>query len=142
MLRDQFQQYFETKVVTLFEPQRKVSQIVITRDAAGSPGTRLRLRHIVVSRLPGKTDQSKATPKQWRAALDKARALRAEAVKPDADWWGLAKQRHAHAAAARGGSLGGAAPGPLPTQFVLPFARAVLRLDVGDTSQPVKSDFG
>lgn len=142
LLRDQFQQYFETKVVTLFEPQRKVSQIVITRDAAGSPGTKIRIRHILVAPLPGKTDQSKATPRQWRAALDKARALRAEAVKPGADWWELAKQSDDPGSAARGGSLGWADPGTLTTQFVLPFARAVLRLDAGDTSQPVKSDFG
>ena len=74
LLRDQFQQYFETKVVTLFEPQRKVSQIVITRDAAGSPGTKIRLRHILVAPIPGATDQSKATPKQWRAALAKAKS--------------------------------------------------------------------
>jgi parvulin-like peptidyl-prolyl isomerase len=142
LLRDQFQHYFETKVVTLFEPQRKVSQIVITRDAAGSPGTKLRLRHILVAPLPGKADQSKATPQQWHAALVKARALRAEAAKPDADWWELAKQSDDAGTAKRGGALGWADPGTLTTQFVLPFARAVLRLEVGDTSQPVKSDFG
>ena len=142
LLRDQFQSYFESKVVTIFEPQRKVSQIVITRDAAGSPGTKVRIRHILVAPIPGATDQSKATPKQWAAALEKARQLRAEAAKPDADWWELAKQSDDPGSAQRGGSLGWRDPGTLTTQFVLPFARAVLRLEAGETSEPVKSEFG
>ena len=142
VLRDAFQQYFETKVVTLFEPQRKVSQIVITKDAAGSPGTKVRLRHILVAPLPGKTDQSKATPKQWQAALDKAKELRTEVLKPDADWWQIATQSDDPGSAQRGGSLGWADPGTLTQQFVPEFARAVLALDPGQTSQPVKSDFG
>jgi parvulin-like peptidyl-prolyl isomerase len=142
LLRGEFRTYFESKVVTIFEPQRKVSQIVITRDAPGSPGTKVRIRHILVAPIPGATDQSKATDKQWKAALQKARALRAEAAKPDADWWELAKQSDDPGSAQRGGSLGWSDPGTLTTSFVLPFARAVLRLEPGDTSEPVKSEFG
>jgi parvulin-like peptidyl-prolyl isomerase len=142
LLRDQYQHYFETKVVTEFEPQRKVAQIVITKDAPGSPGTKLRLRHVLVAPLPGEPDQSKATAKQWRAALVRARALHAELVKPGANWWELAKQSDDPGTATRGGALGWADPGTLNQQFVPEFARAVLRMAVGDTSEPVKSQFG
>ena len=142
LLRDQYKHYFETKVVTEFEPQRKVAQIVITKDAPGQPGTKLRLRHVLVAPLPGKPDQSKATAKQWKAALARARDLRAQLVKPDASWWELAKQSDDPGTASRGGSLGWADPGTLNQQFVAEFAAEVLRMDVGDISQPVKSQFG
>jgi parvulin-like peptidyl-prolyl isomerase len=142
LLRGKFRDYFASNVVTLFEPQRKVSQIVVQLDAPGSPTTKVRIRHLLLSPIPGAKDQSKATAKQWQAALDRARALRREAVKPDADWWELAKRSDDTGSAARGGSLGWVDPGNLTTQFVLPFARAVQRLQPGETSPLVKSTFG
>jgi peptidyl-prolyl cis-trans isomerase SurA len=141
VLQNEFESYFDSKVVTLFEPQRKVAQIKVDLDTSAA-GPKVHIRHLLVAPLPGQQDQSKATAAQWQAALDKARALRREAVKPNADWYKLALQSDDPGTKDRGGSLGWADLGTLNTQFVPEFASAVLKLDTGGISQPVKSQFG
>ena len=141
VLQDQFRDYFNKNVVTLFEPQRKVSQIKVDLDTSVA-GPKVHIRHLLVAPLPGKQDQSKATPAQWKAALAKAQELRREAIKPNADWDVLAQQSDDPGTKDRGGSLGWADLGTLDKQFVPEFANAVIRLDTGEISKPVKSSFG
>jgi parvulin-like peptidyl-prolyl isomerase len=142
LLRSRYQDYFAETIVAPYQSQRKVSQIRIDNDA-GAPGPKSRIRHLLVAPIPGAQDQSKATAKQWRAALLKARELRAEAVKPDADWTKLAAENSDDPGSkSRGGVLGWYSLGTLTTQFVPEFASAVAALDVGEVSEPVRSDFG
>lgn len=141
VLRDRFRDYFESNVVTIFQPQRKVAQIKVDLDTSVT-GPKVHIRHLLVAPLPGAQDQSKATDAQWEAALEKARTLRREALQPDADWDALAKQSDDPGTADRGGSLGWADLSTLNQQFVPEFANAVIALDTGQISKPIKSEFG
>jgi parvulin-like peptidyl-prolyl isomerase len=141
LLRERSQEYFGSNIVTRYQPQRKVSQIRIDNDQ-GVPGPKLKIRHLLVAPLPGAEDQSTATDAQWQAALREARALRREAVKPDADWTVLAEESDDPGSRSRGGVLGWYDLATLGTQFVPEFASEVGRLDVDEVSRPVRSDFG
>jgi parvulin-like peptidyl-prolyl isomerase len=142
LLRGRFQDYFGDTIVARYQAQRKVSQIRIDNDE-GAPGPKSKIRHLLVAPLPGAQDQSAATAKQWRAALRKARELRVEAAKPDADWTQLAADNSDDPGSrANGGVLGWYSLGTLSTQFVPEFANAVAGLDVGEVSEPVRSNFG
>ncbi len=141
LLAQKFRDYFEQKVVQSTQPQRKVSQIMINGDAAGTiPIPKLHLRHILIQPLPGAQDQSKATDAQWAAALRKAKKIHREVVKPGADWWAIAKQSDDTANKDSGGDLGWY--DPRTSQFVQAFKDAVQRLQEGDISKPVKTEFG
>lgn len=141
LLRDRFQEYFGTNVLTRYQPQRNVSQIRIDNDQ-GVPGPKIRVRHLLVAPLPGADDQTAATDEEWAAARRKAQELRREAVKPDADWNELAKESDDPGSRSRGGMLGWYSLGELGTTFVPEFADAAGKLDVGEVSRPVRSDFG
>ncbi len=140
LLRRKFTDYFGASVVKANQPQRKIAQILIAPDDQGVPVPKLHLRHILVQPLPGASDQSKATPAQWAAALEKAKKIRVEAAKPDADWYALAKQSDDQANATRAGDLGWY--DPATSTFVKEFKDAVRTLRVGQVSQPVKTSFG
>jgi parvulin-like peptidyl-prolyl isomerase len=140
LLRKRYRDYFANTLLTRYEPQRKVSQIRIANDE--TPGPKSKIRHLLVAPLPGEEDQSKATHKQWRAALREARELRAEAVKPDADWTELATHSDDPGSASQGGLLGWYGLAELTTQFVPQFGSAVAALKVGELSEPVRSEFG
>ncbi len=141
LLSSKFNDYFGGTVVRTSQPQRKVSQIMIAAEQAGTlPIPKLRLRHILVQPLPGAADQTKATDAQWRAALAKAQTIHDDAVKPGADWFALAKQSDDTANKDAGGDLGWY--DPATSQFVPEFKAAVARLKNGDISQPVKTSFG
>ena len=99
-----------------------------------------RVRHFLAQPIPGEQDQSKATDAQWAAALARAEAFRAEATKPDADWYVLAKESDDTGSASKGGDVGWY--DPVSTSFVPEFKAAIARLDVGEVSSPVKSQFG
>ncbi|MEP6468571.1 MAG: peptidylprolyl isomerase [Chloroflexota bacterium] len=142
LLRDRYQEYFSDTVVTRYQPQRHVSQIRIENDKGAVPVPKHRIRHLLVAPLPGKDDQSAATAAQWHTALHKARELRREAAKPNADWTKLAKQSDDPGSKANGGVLGWYDLAELGTTFVPQFANAVATLDVGEVSQPVRSDSG
>ena len=141
LLRERFQDYFGSNVLTRYQPQRNVSQIRIDNDQ-GVPGPKIRVRHLLVAPLPGADDQTAATDEEWADALRKARELRRQAVKPDADWNQLAKESDDPGSRSRGGMLGWYSLGELGSTFVPEFADAAGKLDVGETSRPVRSDFG
>jgi parvulin-like peptidyl-prolyl isomerase len=141
LIRERYQAYFSNTIVTRYQPQRKVSQIRVDNDT-GVPGPKVKIRHLLVAPLPGEEDQSVATDAEWRAALREARALRREAVKPDADWTELAKESDDPGSRSRGGVLGWYDLGTLGQQFVPEFASEVGRLELEEVSLPVRSDFG
>lgn len=134
-----FRAYFTSKVETRYQPQREVSQIFIA-DPTGVPVPQQRVRHFLAQPLPGETDQSKATDAQWAAALARAEAFRAEAVKPDADWLVLAATSDDPGSASKGGDLGWYDAGS--SNFVAEFKAAIAKLKTGETSEPVKTQFG
>ncbi|TMB56477.1 MAG: hypothetical protein E6J47_04980 [Chloroflexi bacterium] len=139
VLRTKFSDYFSTVIMTPYQPQREIAQIFINADQ-GTPIPKQRVRHFLAEPIPGQQDQSKATPAQWAAALARAQAFRAEAVKPGADWSTLAASSDDTGSATRGGDLGWY--DPASSQFVQEFKDAIARLTVGEVSQPVKTQFG
>jgi parvulin-like peptidyl-prolyl isomerase len=140
LLKTAFGEYFASSVVARYQPQREVAQIQIVNDQ-GVPIPRSLIRHLLVQPIPGAESQAEATDEQWAAALAKAEALHAEALKPDADWFELAKQSDDPGSRDRGGSLGWY--DPASSGFVQEFQDAVARLRRnGDTSEPVRTEFG
>ena len=139
LLKAAFRNYFSTKVMAPYQPQREVAQIFIAAQQ-GQPLPVQRVRHFLAQPLPGEADQSKATDAQWAAALARVEAFRVEASKPDADWWVIAKGSDDPGSAARGGDLGWYDPST--STFVPEFKAAITRLKVGDMSQPIKTQFG
>jgi parvulin-like peptidyl-prolyl isomerase len=139
LLRTAFRDYFASTVVDRYQPQREVAQILIANDQ-GVPVPQSLIRHLLVQPIPGADSQAEATDEQWAAALAKAEALRTEALKPDADWFELAKQSDDPGSRDRGGSLGWY--DPASSGFVQEFKDAVTPLRTGDVSEPVRTEFG
>jgi parvulin-like peptidyl-prolyl isomerase len=140
LLKAKYQSYFGTKVIGEYVDQRQVAQIQIAPDANNLPLPQVRVRHILIQPLPGADDQSKATDVQWKAALAKAQGIRAEAIKPGADWDKLALDSADTGTRTQGGDLGWV--DPTNSGFVAEFQTAINRLRPGDVSEPVKSQFG
>lgn len=140
LLKAKYQSYFGTTVIGEYVDQRQVAQIQIAPDANNLPLPQVRVRHILVQPLPGADDQSKATDVQWKAALAKAQGIRAEAIKPGADWDKLALESADTGTRTQGGDLGWV--DPTNSGFVAEFQTAINRLRPGEVSEPVKSQFG
>jgi parvulin-like peptidyl-prolyl isomerase len=140
LLKKRFQTYFGDQVLSKYMPQRHVAQIQIPEDAT-PPLPKERIRHVLIQPLPGAEDQSKATQAQWTSALNEAKTVRAELVKPNADWKTIAKE-HSDDPGSRdhGGDLGWY--DPTTAQFVPEFKAAIQRLTLGKISDPVKTQFG
>jgi parvulin-like peptidyl-prolyl isomerase len=139
LLKAAFNDYFSTKVMTTYQPARDVAQIYIASQQ-GVPVPQQRLRHFLAQPVPGQSDQSTATPAQWAAALARAEAFRAAAVKANADWFALAASSDDSGSSTRGGDLGWY--DPASSNFVPEFKTAIAALTVGEMSQPVKTQFG
>lgn len=143
LMQGQFRDYFTGTVVGRYAPQRHVAQILIAADAdVAAPEPKIHIRHLLAKPLPDEQDQSAATEEDWEAALQRAEELRQRAMQPDADWYALADQSDDAGTRTRGGSLGWHDPATLDTQFVPAFAEAAAALDVGEISEPVRSEFG
>jgi parvulin-like peptidyl-prolyl isomerase len=140
LLKQGFQAYFGDQVLSKYMPQRHVAQIQVPADTT-PPLPKERIRHVLIQPLPGAEDQSTATQAQWVAALNEAKAVRAELVKPNADWKTIAKQ-HSDDPGSRdhGGDLGWY--DPTTAQFVPEFKAAIQTLTLGKISEPVKTQFG
>ena len=139
LLKTAFNGYFTTTVMLPYQPQREVAQIFIAAQQ-GVPVPQRRVRHFLAQPLPGQSDQSTATDAQWAAALARAEAFRAEASKPDADWWLLAKESDDTGSGSRGGDVGWY--DEASSSFVPEFKAAIAKLTVGELSEPVKTQFG
>jgi parvulin-like peptidyl-prolyl isomerase len=139
LLKTAFNDYFTNTVMKPYQPQREIGQIFIAAQQ-GIPVPQQRLRHFLAQPLPGESDQSKATDAEWAAALERANEFRAEAMKPDADWFTLAKESDDTGSGSRGGDLGWY--DPATSTFVPEFKAAIATLTVGEVSEPVKTQFG
>ncbi len=101
-------------------------------ESYAAPET-VRARHILISVPEG------ATPEQAAAAKAKAEEVRAKAVAPGADFGKLAQEySDDQGSKEEGGNLGEFERGMMVPEF----ENAAFSLQVGEISQPVKSDFG
>jgi len=140
LLVDQFREYFEAEVVTSPAPQRRVAQIVIAA-VAGTPVPQERARHVLVQPDPELEDQAEATDEQWAAALEQAREVQELVREEDADWFAIAEERSDDTgSASRGGDLGWY--DPANPQFVTAFAATLAAMEIGEVSDPVRTEFG
>ncbi len=139
-MAEAFQEEFETEVAVSPAEQRRVAQIYIA-PVEGEAVPQERARHVLVQPDPELQDQLEATDEQWDAALSEATDVAEQLADPDADWAAIAEEHSDDAgSAARGGDLGWYDPAASP--FVEPFAVALAALEVGDLSEPVRTDFG
>jgi parvulin-like peptidyl-prolyl isomerase len=140
LLVEAFRTHFGEQVIGTRAPQQRVAQIFIAA-LTGTPAPQERARHVLIQPLPDAQDQSTATEEQWAAALMEAEEVRALLEADDADWFAIAEERsHDRGSGARGGDLGWY--DPANTGFVAEFSDALAALEVGELSEPVRSDFG
>jgi parvulin-like peptidyl-prolyl isomerase len=140
VIADRFRQHFDDEVVVSPAEQRRVAQIYIA-PVEGAAVPQERARHILIQPNPELDDQSEATDEEWEAARAAAEALVPQVTNPEADWFVLAEEHSDDpGSAVRGGDLGWYDPAQSP--FVAPFAAALESLEVGEVSDPVRTDFG
>ena len=141
LLVDGFRDHFAEEVVVSPTAQRRVAQIFIA-GATGAPVPQERARHVLVSPLPEDAPQdAEATDEQWAAALEEAEDVHDQLDDEDADWFAVAEEHSDDpGSGARGGDLGWY--DPTASQFVEEFTTALADLDVGELSEPVRSEFG
>ena len=140
LLVDAFRAHFEDEVVVSPTAQRRVAQIFIAAPTAAVLPQE-RARHVLIQPLPDADDQSAATDEEWAAALVEAEEVRDELSAEDADWFVIAEERSADTGSgSRGGDLGWY--DPAATGFVPEFSDALAELEVGELSEPVRTDFG
>ena len=140
LLVDAFRDHFGEEVVVSPTAQRRVAQIFIAAPT-GAVVPQERARHVLIQPLPGAADQSTATDEQWAAALAEAEEVREELSADGADWFAIAAERSDDTGSgSRGGDLGWY--DPANTGFVAEFTEALADIDVGELSEPVRSEFG
>ncbi len=140
LLVEAYRTHFSEEVATSPAPQQRVAQIVIA-PVSGELVPQERARHILIAPVPDAQDQSTATEEQWAAALVEAEEVRELLGAEDANWFDIAEERSDDpGSGSRGGDLGWYDPAASP--FVVEFADALAALEVGDLSEPVRSDFG
>jgi parvulin-like peptidyl-prolyl isomerase len=140
LLVDGFRNHFESEVVTSPVAQQRIAEIKIAA-VTGTPVPQERARHILIQPDPELDDQADATDKQWEAALAEAREVEEIAKGDDVDWFALADEHSDDTGSAqRGGDLGWY--DPTDQQFVTAFAASLEALEVGEVSDPVRTEFG
>ena len=137
---DAFRTHFEDEVVVSPTAQRRVAQIFIAA-VTEAVVPQERARHVLIQPLPDADDQAAATEEEWAAALAEAEEVRDELSAEDADWFAIAEERSADTGSgARGGDLGWY--DPANTGFVEEFSAVLADLEVGELSEPVRTEFG
>ncbi len=140
LLVDAYRDHFEESVVVSPTAQRRVAQIFIA-PVSGEPVPQQRARHVLVQPDPELQDQAQATDEQWDAALEEARDVQEQVSADDADWFAIAEEHSDDTGSgARGGDLGWSDPASSP--YVEAFGAALAELEVGEVSDPVRTDFG
>ena len=141
LLVDAFRDHFAEEVVSSPTAQRRVAQIFIA-PVEGAPVPQERARHVLINPLPeDAAEGEEATDEQWAAALEEAEEVRELLAADDADWFTIAEERSDDpGSGARGGDLGWY--DPTAGQFVPEFTEALGGLEVGELSEPVRSEFG
>jgi parvulin-like peptidyl-prolyl isomerase len=132
--------HFREEVVGSSAPQQRVAEIVI-RPLTAAAVPQERARHVLVQPDPELDDQAEATEEQWEAALAEAEDVAEQLAAEDADWFAIAEEHSDDTGSAvRGGDLGWYDPAASP--YVEEFAAALEELEVGEISEPVRTDFG
>lgn len=140
LLNDAFRTHFEDDVVVSPAAQQRVAQILIAPQT-GTVVPEERARHILIQPDPELEDQAEATNEQWDAALAEAREVEELVNEADADWWAIADEHSDDSGSARrGGDLGWY--DPANPQFVTAFAAELAALEVGEISEPIRTEFG
>ena len=140
LLNDAFRTHFEDDVVVSPAAQQRVAQIVIAPES-GTVVPEERARHILIQPDSELQDQAEATEEQWDAALEEAREVEELVNEPDADWWAIAEDHSDDTGSAqRGGDIGWYDPSN--PQFVTAFAAELVALEVGEISEPIRTEFG
>lgn len=139
LLVGEFRDYFAEEVVESPTAQKRVAQIFIA--AADAEVAQERARHILVQPDPELEDQSEASDEHWEAALEEAREVQELVEAEDPDWFEIAEEHSDDTgSASRGGDLGWYDPDN--PQFVTEFAATLAELEVGEVSDPVRTEFG
>lgn len=137
---DAFAEHFADEVIGSSAAQQRVAQIVIA-PVAGEAVPQERARHVLIQPDPDAEDQSEVTDEEWDASLEEANEVAELVAADDADWAEIAEEYSDDpGSAVRGGDLGwydAANPG-----FVPEFAETLAELEVGEVSEPVRTDFG
>lgn len=140
LLVDAYRNHFAEEVATSPARQQRVAEIYIA-PLSGEAVPQVRARHVLIAPLPDAADQSAATDEQWAAALTEAEEVRELLAAEGADWFEIAEERSADpGSGARGGDLGWYDPAASP--FVVEFTEGLEALEVGELSEPVRTDFG
>lgn len=137
---DAFAEHFADQVIGSSAAQQRVAQIVIA-PVAGEAAPQERARHVLIQPDPDAEDQSEVTDEEWDAALEEANEVAELVSADDADWAEIAEEYSDDpGSAARGGDLGWY--DPANPGFVTEFAETLAELEVGEISEPVRTDFG
>jgi parvulin-like peptidyl-prolyl isomerase len=141
LLVDAFRTHFGDEVVVSPTAQRRVAQIFIAAPTAAIVPQE-RARHVLVNPLPDDAAEgAEATDEQWAAALAEAEEVHALLAADGADWFAIAEEHSDDpGSGARGGDLGWYDPAASP--YVEEFTTALAGLEVGELSDPVRSEFG
>jgi parvulin-like peptidyl-prolyl isomerase len=141
LLVDAYRDYFGDEVVSSPTAQRRIAQIFIAAPT-GAVVPQERARHVLIDPLPDDAEEgTEATDEQWAAALAEAQEVHDLLAADDADWFAVAEEHSADTGSgARGGDLGWYDPAASP--YVEEFAAALAELEVGELSDPVRSEFG
>lgn len=137
---DAFAEHFADEVIGSSAAQQRVAQIVIA-PVAGEAAPQERARHVLIQPDPDAEDQSEVTDEEWDAALEEANEVAELVAADDADWAEIAEEYSDDTgSAARGGDLGWY--DPANPGFVPEFAETLAELEVGEVSEPVRTEFG
>ena len=141
LLVESYRDYFVDEVVSSPTAQRRVAQILIAAPT-GEVVPQERARHVLINPLPEDAAEGDvATDEQWAAALAEAEEVHALLAAEDADWFAIAEEHSDDTGSGgRGGDLGWSDPAASP--YVAEFTAALAELEVGELSEPVRSEFG
>ena len=140
ILSEAYREHFEAEVVVTPAPQHRVAQIVIA-PVTGTPVPQQRARHVLIAPDPELDDQAEATDEQWEAARAEADEVHELVSGEDADWDAIAEEHSDDTGSgAQGGDLGWS--DPESSGYVPEFAAALAELEVGEISDPVRTQFG
>ena len=141
LLVDAFRDYFAEEVVRSPSAQRRVAQIFIAAPTEGIVPQE-RARHVLINPLPEDAEEgTEPTEEQLADALAEAEQVHALLTADDADWFTIAEEHSDDpGSGAQGGDLGWHDPQAPP--YVAEFTAALAELEVGDVSEPIRTEFG
>jgi parvulin-like peptidyl-prolyl isomerase len=141
LLVDAYRDHFADDVVNSPTAQRRVAQIFIAAPT-GAVVPQERARHVLINPLPDDAAEgTEATDEQWAAALAEAEEVHELLAADGADWFAVAEEHSDDpGSGAKGGDLGWYDPAASP--YVEEFTSALADLEVGQLSEPVRSQFG